>query len=49
MDDDPSIREVLEVALTRAGHSVELAGDGAEALAKAGSGRFDLIVLDVGL
>ncbi|MEL6608088.1 MAG: response regulator transcription factor [Pseudomonadota bacterium] len=49
VDDDPSIREVLEVALTRAGHSVELAGDGAEALAKAGSGRFDLIVLDVGL
>lgn len=49
VDDDPSIREVLTLALERAGYAVELAGDGLEALAKARSGRFDLIVLDVGL
>ncbi|MGR3466584.1 MAG: response regulator [Shimia sp.] len=49
VDDDPDIREVLALALGRAGHEVELAGDGAEGLAKARSGRFDLIVLDIGL
>ncbi len=49
VDDDPAIRDVLEIALSQAGHKVELAGDGAEALAKARSGRFDLVVLDIGL
>lgn len=49
VDDDPAIRDVLRLALERAGYAIEIAGDGAEALAKARSGRFDLIVLDVGL
>lgn len=49
VDDDPSIRNVLRIALSQAGHSIEDAGDGAEALARARSGRFDLIVLDIGL
>ncbi len=49
IDDDPHIRSVLRVALHQAGHAVDEAGDGAEGLAKARSGRYDLIVLDIGL
>ncbi len=49
VDDDPHIRSVLRIALQQAGHAVTEAGDGAEGLAKARSGRFDLIVLDIGL
>ncbi|UWR22191.1 response regulator transcription factor [Sulfitobacter sp. S190] len=48
-DDDPQIRSVLRIALTQAGMRVEEAGDGAEGLRKAQTGRFDLIVLDIGL
>ena len=49
IDDDPQIRGMLQIALKQAGLEVSQAGDGAEGLAKAGSGRFDLIVLDIGL
>ncbi|MEO0379365.1 MAG: response regulator transcription factor [Pseudomonadota bacterium] len=49
VDDDPHIRSVLRIALGQAGYSVAEAGDGAEGLAKAQSGRFDLLVLDIGL
>lgn len=49
VDDDPQIRSVLRIALAQAGYGVSEAGDGAEALVKARSGRFDLIVLDIGL
>ena len=49
VDDDPQIRSVLRIALGQAGYAVDEAGDGAEGLAKARSGRHDLIVLDIGL
>lgn len=49
VDDDPQIRSVLRIALKQAGMECTEAGDGAEGLAKAGSGRFDLVVLDIGL
>lgn len=49
IDDDPQIRSVLRIALKQAGYDVAEAGDGAEGLAKARSGRADLIVLDIGL
>ena len=49
VEDDPQIRKMLRIALTQADLSVEEAGDGHEGLAKAQSGRFDLIVLDIGL
>lgn len=49
VDDDPEIRQVVRIGLTQAGHTVEEAGDGAEGLAKAQSGRFDLVVLDIGM
>ncbi len=49
VDDDAQIRSVLRIALDQAGFHTEEAGDGAEGLAKATSGRFDLVVLDIGL
>ena len=49
VDDDPQIRSVLRIALRQAGMDVEEAGDGEEGLSKARSGRFDLIILDIGL
>ncbi|MGB0798629.1 MAG: response regulator transcription factor [Planktomarina sp.] len=49
VEDDPQIRRVTEIAVQAAGFKTELAGDGAEGLAKAKTGRFDLIVLDIGL
>ncbi|MGC1496138.1 MAG: response regulator transcription factor [Sulfitobacter sp.] len=49
IDDDPQIRSVLCIALRQAGMDPSEAGDGAEGLVKARSGRFDLIVLDIGL
>lgn len=49
IDDDPQIRSVLRIAMRQAAMDVSEAGDGAEGLAKARSGRFDLIVLDIGL
>ncbi|WP_339772921.1 response regulator transcription factor [uncultured Pseudosulfitobacter sp.] len=49
VDDDAQIRDVLRIALEQAGYRTEAAGDGAEGLAKGRSGRFDLIVLDIGL
>lgn len=49
VDDDPQIRSVIGIALRQAGMVSTQAGDGAEGLAKAATGRFDLIVLDIGL
>ncbi|THH36757.1 response regulator transcription factor [Aliishimia ponticola] len=49
IDDDAQIREVLRIAVRQAGMVCDEAGDGAEGLAKARSGRFDLLVLDIGL
>lgn len=49
VDDDPHIRSVLRIALHQAGYAVDEAGDGIEGLTKAQSGRYDLIVLDIGL
>ena len=47
VDDDAHIREVARFALAREGHAVELAADGAAALARLASGGIDLVVLDV--
>ena len=47
VDDDPHIREVARFALARAGHVVELAGNGVEAEARLARGRIDLVVLDI--
>jgi two-component system OmpR family response regulator len=49
VDDDPHIREVIRVALKKAGMAVSEAQDGKEALARFAGDRPDLIVLDVGM
>jgi two-component system OmpR family response regulator len=46
-DDDAHIREVARFALARAGHAVELAGDGEVAHTRLERGGIDLVVLDV--
>ena len=47
VEDDPRIARVVERALSEAGHRVELATDGLEALTSAERGVHDLVVLDV--
>jgi two-component system, OmpR family, response regulator len=47
VDDDAHLREVARFALAKAGHTVELAADGAIALERVARGGIDLIVLDV--
>ncbi|CCE03471.1 response regulator transcription factor [Bradyrhizobium sp. STM 3809] len=49
VDDDPHIREVVRVALSKAGMAVTEAADGRAALARFADDRPDLIVLDVGM
>ncbi|MGJ4939169.1 response regulator transcription factor [Bradyrhizobium sp. HKCCYLS1011] len=49
VDDDPHIREVIRVALSKAGMTVIEAADGKAALARFASDQPDLIVLDVGM
>lgn len=49
VDDDPEIREVLRIALARAGFESAAAADGAAALAQAERLKPRLIILDVGL
>ncbi|MEL7099489.1 MAG: response regulator transcription factor [Pseudomonadota bacterium] len=49
VEDDAEIRAVLRITLRQAGFEVDEAGDGAEGLSKAQSGRFALVVLDIGL
>jgi diguanylate cyclase (GGDEF)-like protein len=47
VDDDPDIARFVEVNLRSAGYEVAVAGDGEEALEKAGDIRPDLVLLDV--
>lgn len=50
VDDEPDLRDALAEQLqVHDSFETELAGDGAEALEKAKHGRFDAILLDVGL
>jgi len=49
VDDDPDLRDVLAVRLVNAGHVVEQAGDGPEALTKLAVGAFDVVLLDINL
>ncbi|MFF2850181.1 response regulator transcription factor [Streptomyces sp. NPDC058001] len=47
VDDDPTVAEVVSGYLTRAGHTVDHAPDGPNALAQATAHRPDLVVLDL--
>jgi two-component system OmpR family response regulator len=49
VDDDPQIRDVLKVALERAGFRVNLARDGVEGLRETQVGEPDLAILDIGM
>lgn len=47
VEDDRDIALGLEEDLSRHGHEIETAGDGEEALRRAGGGGYDLIILDL--
>jgi two-component system, OmpR family, response regulator len=49
VDDDRALRFVLAELLTSAGHTVDQAADGREALRRLDAGRFDIVLLDIGL
>ncbi len=49
VDDDPQIRDILRIALTRAGFTTREAANGRVALQSAAQTTPDLIVLDIGL
>ena len=49
VDDDRGLRLALSTLLSDAGHDVETAGDGLEALARLQERAFDLVLLDIGL
>ena len=49
VDDDPQIRDILGMALERAGFDLIMARDGAEGLEQAKSANPSLAVLDIGL
>jgi len=49
VDDDPQIRDILGMALERAGFDAIMARDGAEGLRQARTSSPDLAVLDIGL
>jgi two-component system chemotaxis response regulator CheY len=49
VDDSPSLRMAIRIALSGAGYAVTEAGDGKEGLDKALSAPFDLIVTDLNM
>jgi two-component system chemotaxis response regulator CheY len=49
VDDSPSIRVALKIALTNAVYSVAEAGNGAEGIEKAKASAFDLIITDLNM
>lgn len=49
VDDSPSIRQMIKIVLSPAGHTVVEAADGAEGLAKAKAGAIDLVITDLNM
>lgn len=49
VDDSPSIRQMIKVVLSPAGHKVFESGDGAQGLAQAKSARMDLVITDLNM
>jgi CheY-like chemotaxis protein len=47
VDDDPAVQMTIRLLLERAGHAVEVAGDGHKGLATFEQGEFDLLFLDI--
>jgi DNA-binding response OmpR family regulator len=49
VDDQRDIRDVTALVLTGAGYDVDTAASGEEALARAGDGGLDLVLLDINM
>jgi two-component system response regulator AtoC len=49
IDDEPAIRQILAASLGRAGHAVELAAGGTEALKRLAKGDIDLALCDINM
>jgi two-component system chemotaxis response regulator CheY len=49
VDDSSSIRQMVSFTLRKAGYEVAEAVDGKDGLAKAGAGKFDLIITDLNM
>lgn len=49
VDDSPSLRMAIRIALSGAGYAVTEAGDGREGLQKASSTHFDMILTDLNM
>jgi two-component system chemotaxis response regulator CheY len=49
VDDSPSLRMAIRIALTGAGYEVAEAGDGVEGLSKANAAKFDMIITDLNM
>jgi two-component system chemotaxis response regulator CheY len=49
VDDSASLRQAINIALSSEGYQVTEAGDGAEGLAKADAGAFNLIITDLNM
>ena len=49
VEDEPSLRKLLQYQLSKIGHEIRVAGDGEQALALVKSERPDLVLLDVKL
>ncbi|HLZ57638.1 MAG TPA: response regulator transcription factor [Ktedonosporobacter sp.] len=49
VEDDPDLRQIIQWMLEDEGFVVETAGDGREALARAGRQKPSLVILDIGL
>ena len=47
VEDDPAIRRLVKMVLTREGYNVETASDGVEAVLKLGLSDYDVIILDL--
>ncbi|HEY7435780.1 MAG TPA: response regulator [Methylomirabilota bacterium] len=47
VDDEENLRDVLVEVLTRDGHEVDSAADGAEGLRRAEAQRYDLVITDL--
>jgi CheY-like chemotaxis protein len=47
VDDEETLRDVLVEVLTRDGHEVDSAADGAEGLRRAEAQRYDLVITDL--
>jgi two-component system chemotaxis response regulator CheY len=49
VDDSPSLRMAIRIALTGAGYDVTEAGDGVEGLTAASAAKFDMIITDLNM